>query len=155
MNHPVYVESQFSSVIWVALPVVSAAGFLLHFNLRDHAQRDAAIAIIVLVNIIALALLGKLTISIDATHLRWRFGFLGWPAWSVALADISAAEETRSRCIEGWGIKYTKQGMLYNAYGTAAVRIHRRNGKSFRLGCSDPRRLLNYLEPRMTLAAGR
>ncbi|MFZ6648823.1 hypothetical protein ACO0LO_24075 [Undibacterium sp. TJN25] len=155
MNHPVYVESQFSSVIWVVLPVVSISVFLHRFNLRDPAQRDAAIAIIALMNVVALALLGKLTISIDATHLRWRFGFVGWPAWSVALADISAAEETRSRWLEGWGIKYTKQGMLYNAYGTAAVRIHRVNGKSFRLGCSDPKRLLSFLTPRITLPAGR
>ncbi|WP_394779507.1 hypothetical protein [Undibacterium sp.] len=154
MSHPVYVESQFSSVLWMALPAVSVAGFLLKFNLRDPAQREAAIAIIAAVNIIALALLGRLTVSVDATHLRWRFGFFGWPAWSVALADISAAEETRSRCVEGWGIKYTKQGMLYNASGTAAVRIHRRSGKSFRLGCSDPRRLLSFLEPRITLRAG-
>ncbi|GGC88922.1 hypothetical protein [Undibacterium terreum] len=148
-SHPVYVESQFASMVWAVMPVASLAGFLLHYNLPNHDLRNSAISIIVAVNFVVLVLLGRLTISIDATHLRWHFGFLGWPAWKIALAEIESAEVAQSRWIEGWGIKYTKEGMLYNAAGTAAVRIHRRNGKSLRLGCKDPQRLLSYLLPRI------
>ncbi len=149
MSHPVYIESQFASVIWAVLPISSAAGFLLRYNLPDHAARTAAILIIATVNIVLLALMGRLTVSIDATHLRWRFGYLGWPAWSIPLSEITAAEAASSRWIEGWGIKYTREGMLYNAAGTSVVRIHRRVGKSFRIGCADPRRLISYLAPRI------
>ncbi|HTD05811.1 hypothetical protein [Undibacterium sp.] len=153
MSHPVYIESQFASVVWTVLPIASLAGFLLRYNLPDHAARHAAIGIIALVNIIVLVLMGRLTISIDEAYLRWHFGYLGWPAWKIPLAEIRAAEAARSRWIEGWGIKYTKEGMLYNAAGTSAVRIHRRNGKSLRLGCKDPQRLLGYLAPRIASAA--
>lgn len=152
MSHPVYIESQFASVIWAGLPIASLAGFLLRYNLPDHAVRAAAIGIILAVNLVLLAVLGRLTVSIDATHLRWQFGYLGWPAWSVPLAEIAAAEAASSRWIEGWGIRYTKEGMLYNATGTTAIRVHRRNGKSFRLGCADPQRLLSYLTPRIAPA---
>ncbi|MES2069097.1 MAG: hypothetical protein V4488_02030 [Pseudomonadota bacterium] len=150
MSHPVYIERQFASVLWIVLPVISLLVFMFHYNAAQQAAQTWALGIVVLANALILLLLGRLTISIDATHLRWHFGFIGWPAWSIPLAEIAGAEATSSRWIEGWGIKYTKQGMLYNAAGTAAVRIRRRNGKSLRLGCSDPRRLLSFLAPRIT-----
>lgn len=95
--------------------------------------------------------MGKLTITVDDIYLRWSFGFLSLPAWKVALADIAAVEATQTKFFDGYGIKVTSQGMLYNAAGSAAIRVLKRNGKSFRLGTQDPQRLLSYISPRINV----
>jgi len=102
-----------------------------------------------IINALVLLLLGCLTIRMDASHLIWSFGWLGWPVWKVALADIQFAESTSTNFLEGLGIKKTAQGMLYNATGKLAIRLKLRNGKMIRLGTQDPQRLLSYLTPRL------
>jgi hypothetical protein len=149
MEHPVYLERQSIVLIWIILPLVTL--FSLGTQLLAGVHIDLGLILIApLINILALLLLGRLSVSIDATHLRWSFGWFGWPAWKVALADIESVGATTTRWIEGFGIKKTSQGMLYNASGNAAVRIKLRNGTSLRLGTQDSQRLLSYLSPRLT-----
>ncbi|MFZ6656432.1 hypothetical protein [Undibacterium sp. TJN19] len=148
MEHPVYLERQWIVMIWIILPLVTL--FSLGTQLLAGVHIDTGLMLIApLVNLLVLTLLGRMTLSIDATHLRWSFGLFGWPAWNVALADIATAGATTTRWIEGRGIKKTSQGMLYNASGNAAIRITLRNGTSLRLGTQDPQRLLSYLLPRL------
>ena len=154
MEHPVYLERQWIVLIWIILPFATL--ITLGTQLLAGVHIDLGLMLIApLINIVVLLLLGRLNVSIDATHLRWSFGWFGWPAWNVALADIDTAGVTTTRWIEGFGIKKTSQGMLYNASGNAAVRITLRNGTSLRLGTQDPQRLLSYLSPRLTHNAAR
>ena len=92
---------------------------------------------------------GALEVVVDERALCWRFGWLPWPRWRVPLADIERVEPARSRWREGWGIRWTREGMLYNVSGFDAVRIVRRKGKPLRLGSDDAAMLLACLQSRV------
>lgn len=87
-----------------------------------------------------------LTIRIDRDVLAWRFGHLGFPRGHVPLSDIVEATIARTTFWEGWGIRLTRRGWLYNVSGYDAVLIRRRNGKTFLLGSDEPRRLRAALD---------
>lgn len=99
-----------------------------------------------------LLVFGRLVIEVRGDALVWRFGWLGWPRWRVPLSDIVAAEPARSSVLEGWGIRFTREGMLYNAHGRQAVRLTLRSGRRLRLGTREPQRLLQALTPRIASA---
>lgn len=102
---------------------------------------------------LAALLLGRLVTEVRGDSLHWRFGWLGWPRWRHELDDIVALELTRSRPLEGWGIRFTTEGMLYNSHGLQAVRITLRNGRRLRLGSQAPQRLIQALETRIAVPA--
>jgi hypothetical protein len=93
--------------------------------------------------------MGRLTVEVGGGELRWRFGWLWGPRGHVALADIRSIERCRTRWSEGWGIRRTPQGMLYNMAGRDALRVTRRDGQSLRLGSADIAGLARVLEPRL------
>ncbi|MFZ6719123.1 hypothetical protein [Undibacterium sp. Ji49W] len=148
MQHPIYVERQLFKFLWIFMPLMGLVNMWMHMH-ADGSRPVWAPFIVLLVNLLVLLILGSLTIRVDATHLSWRFGWLGWPVWKVALADIQAAGPTNTSLLDGWGIRRTRQGMLYNAHGKQAIRLIMRNGKTILLGTQDPQRLLSYLTPRL------
>lgn len=87
-----------------------------------------------------------LTIRVTRNELVWRFGRFGFPRGRVALADIVSVTATRTTFWEGWGIRLTRRGWLYNVSGHDAVLIQRRNGKTFLLGTDEPRKLKAALD---------
>ncbi len=93
--------------------------------------------------------LGRLVTEVRGDALVWRFGWLGWPRWRVPLDQIAAVEAAHSTVLEGWGIRLTREGMLYNAHGRQAVRLTLRSGRQLRLGTRDAQRLLQALRPRI------
>jgi hypothetical protein len=96
-----------------------------------------------------------LRIRVTRDELAWRFGHLGFPRGRVALADIAAAEVTRTSFWEGWGIRRTRRGWLYNVSGYDAVLVTRRDGRTFLLGSDEPRKLKAAIEAaRATRDAG-
>lgn len=148
MEHPVYVEKQWFRFLWIFMPLMTL--FSMGTQIMAGVPLAAWVMLSVpIINALVLLVLGCLTIRMDASHLTWSFGWLGWPVWKVALADIQFAESTSTTFLEGLGIKKTAEGMLYNATGKLAVRLKLRNGKMIRLGTQDPQRLLSYLTPRL------
>lgn len=111
-------------------------------------QRSEAWLLPALPLVPALAL-GRLLTEVHGDRLVWRFGWLPWPRWQVDLDDIVAVEAVRTRWIEGWGLRFTSEGMLYNASGTQAVRLTLRDGRRLRLGSQEPRRLVQALQGRI------
>jgi hypothetical protein len=91
--------------------------------------------------LLILACFDGLTIRIAGDALTWRFGHLGFPRGRVRLDEIAAASLTRTTFWEGWGIRWTRRGWLYNVSGCDAVLIQRRDGRSLLLGTDEPRRL--------------
>jgi len=93
-------------------------------------------------------------IAFLAGALQLRFG-PGFPRKSVNLADIAAAEVTRTNLWEGWGVHRTRRGWLYNVSGFDAVLVRRHDGKSFLVGSDEPRRLKAALERALAAAGAR
>ena len=86
------------------------------------------------------ALMATLRVSIDQEQLRWHFGPGFWRK-ALPLADITAVEITRTSFWNGWGIRHTRRGWLYNVAGFDAVRVCTRDGRAVLLGTDEPRKL--------------
>jgi hypothetical protein len=77
--------------------------------------------------------------------------WFGPGVWDVQapLERVGAAERATSSGLEGWGIRITTRGMLYNVSGRDAVEIQLDDGRRFRLGTDDPEGLVAALRTRV------
>jgi hypothetical protein len=87
-----------------------------------------------------------LTIRIVGKELRWAFGVFGFPRGRIALARIAEASATRTTFLDGWGIRLTRRGWLFNVSGCEAVLIRKTDGKTFLLGTDEPHKLVAAIE---------
>lgn len=94
---------------------------------------------------VLLALFHSLTVEIDVTHLRFRFG-IGLIRKSIPLTAIMEVKPVRNSWLHGWGIHWTPHGWLYNVSGWEAVDIALASGKRPRLGTDEPRRLAQAIQ---------
>jgi hypothetical protein len=100
------------------------------------------------VGVVLLVLLGvlfsSLTIEVTDGELRSHFGPGFWRKhW--ALEDVADADVAPIRSWEGWGIRFTTRGMLYDVAGTRSIEVCLRSGRRFRLGTDEPERLLTAI----------
>jgi hypothetical protein len=147
MRHAVYSHTQSVKLLWaILLPVTVGAGVSL------LAEKGTAgwpgVSLLVLLAAATLLVMGHFTVEVGEGRIEWRFGALGWPRWDAALEQIIGVEVTTSSAFEGWGINRTKTGMLYNAHGQQAVRLHLRDGRTLRLGSDEPERLAAFIAAR-------
>lgn len=142
-----------SQPAWLIYPIVAGSAlFIVKVHESVAASGSSALPPIVFaLTTCALIplLLGRLVTEVRGDSLRWHYGWLGWPRWRVDLDDIVAMEPARSTWIEGWGIRFTGEGMLYNSFGTHAVRLRLRDGRRLRLGSQQVPRLLQVLGSRI------
>ena len=88
---------------------------------------------------------GALTVRLQDDQLQVRFG-LGFPRKSLPLGEIAAVEVTRTTFLEGWGLRRTRRGWLYNVSGFDAVLLRLTNGRTLMVGTDEPRRLKTAIE---------
>jgi len=88
---------------------------------------------------------GALTVRIVDGELQVRFG-LGWPRRTLKLADIAEVEITRTTFMEGWGLRLTRRGWLFNVSGFDAVLLRLATGRTLLVGSDEPRRLAAAIE---------
>ena len=95
--------------------------------------------------LLVILLFGSLTVEISGGHLRIRFGIgllrKGWP-----LDGIEACRPVRNTWVDGWGIRMTSGGWLYNVSGFDAVELELKGGKMVRIGTDEPQALCAALE---------
>lgn len=124
-----------------------AIGVLLSLTLGGIAWRRSPLlgaAALVFIALVPL-LFSYLTITIGDGELACHFGFGFWLR-RFPLADITDARLSSSNWVDGWGIRVTPEGMLYNVSGTGAVEVRMRSGTRFRLGSDEPDVLLRALQ---------
>jgi hypothetical protein len=97
------------------------------------------------------ALFSSLTVEVADGELRFHFGPGFWRK-RVALSEVTAVTPTKNSWWEGWGIRFTPRGMLYNVSGTNAVEITLRSGKRFRIGTDEPEALVQALRTAISAA---
>ena len=86
----------------------------------------------------------SLKIEVDQESIRMAFG-PGLFKKSWQLAGCTAVRQVRTRFIDGWGIKLTRDGWLYSVSMPHAVLVRLENGKAFILGTDEPEALLAAL----------
>lgn len=119
---------------------VAAIGLVSIIVRHHHPALWIGVTLLVLLGV----LFSSLTIEVADGELRSHFGPGFWrKRW--ALADVAGAELAPIRAWEGWGIRFTPRGMLYDVAGTKSVEVHLRSGTRFRLGSDEPEKLLAVL----------
>jgi hypothetical protein len=149
MNKIIYQKRQWMKALWISLPAITFVVLALDSANQSMEQRIYGATLLACINIVVIAIIGSLKISIDEKQLIWQFGFLGKPKWTIDFRDIESVEICESSWVEGWGIRFTKEGMLYNAAGKSAIRINKKDGKSIRLGTAEPEVLAALLQQKM------
>lgn len=89
--------------------------------------------------------LSSLTIEVNDHEVVSYFGPGFWRK-RIPLGDIANAARATSSPAEGWGIRVTPRGMLYNVSGLDDVEITLASGERFRLGTDDSDNLVAALE---------
>jgi hypothetical protein len=154
MRHAVYTRTQAVSLVCAIAPCV-LVGLGVAIGLEGGADVPQRLAFVAGTCVLVLLMVGRFTVSVGEGHLAWRFGELGWPRWKVALDTITSVEVTTSTAWEGWGIRRTRSGWLYNASGRQALRVNLRGGRTLRLGSDEPERLASFIRTRLSQPAAR
>lgn len=92
--------------------------------------------------ILILVSFGSLQVIIDKTYVRIKFGY-GIYRKKFSLHDIMSAKIVKNRWYYGWGIRgwlWSKM-RIYNVSGFDAVEIKMKNGKTYRIGTDEPKKL--------------
>jgi hypothetical protein len=113
--------------------LVAALGI---FALGPRSPLPVRLIVAVLI-IMSGVLFSSLTVEISDGELRFHFGPGFWRK-RFALTEVVDASVTQSSWWEGWGIRITPRGTLYNVSGTGTVEITLRSGQRFRIGTDEP-----------------
>jgi len=87
----------------------------------------------------------RLTVTVDEARLAVGFGG-GLARRRFELRTIEVASVVKTPWLAGWGIRLTRQGWLYNAWGRGAVQLRFAGGRRFTIGTNEPEALLAAIE---------
>ena len=87
----------------------------------------------------------RLTVVVDETRVSVGFGG-GLARRRFEMRTIEAASAVKTPWLAGWGIRLTRQGWLYNAWGRGAVQLRFAGGRRFTIGTNEPEALLAAIE---------
>ncbi|MFO8014107.1 MAG: hypothetical protein R6X20_12475 [Phycisphaerae bacterium] len=107
-----------------------------------------AIAIGALVHLV---LFWSMTVRVTDQVLEFWLG-PGLVRRRIPLEQITDLETVRTRIRDGWGIRRTMLGRLYNVSGFRAVRVRLKTGKSILIGTNQPRALARAIRERLPSA---
>jgi hypothetical protein len=134
---PAYDHRQHAHGLRVLLVAVALADIVLLVVVRMQPAASFAVGAAGALLLLAGWLFGSLRVTVDRERIRVAFG-PGWPARSVAIADVTAVEPVRNRWWWGWGIRLTPTGWMWNVSGLDAVLVTHARGKRLRIGTDDP-----------------
>lgn len=101
----------------------------------------AVTAIMVLILFI-LTSFTSLQLTIDKKYLRIKFGY-GIYRKKFLLNDITSTKTVKNHWYYGWGVRawFWPKMWIYNVSGFDAVEIKLKNGKTYRIGTDEPKKL--------------
>jgi hypothetical protein len=130
---------------WVTVIVMGVVALIFsRIGLVGTAPRLALQAVALALVVAAIAFSYQ-TIEITDTEVVSRFA-LGIMPKRIPLADIVRVEYAPSSWYEGWGIRLTTRGWLYNVSGFGAVEFTMRDGNRMRFGTDDSSNLIAAVE---------
>ena len=132
--------------ITVGIAIVIA---ITSFVLSGTDQEFTAIAIVMIAMFAILTLLfGTLETIVTAEEIKIKFG-IGLIKKTIPRKSIQGMKVVKNKFIYGWGIRFTPHGWLWNIAGYDAVEFEIKDSKrKFRLGCKDPKELIQEIKKR-------
>lgn len=152
---PAYRHVQTYRMLWVVLLVTAGFGGVMLAEAPTGRSGASWGGLLLMAASLggALVCLGRLVIEVHARELRWHFGYIGWPGWSVPLAQVKRTEVIRTRFAWGSGIRGPLAHRLYNVrLGGPALMVHLLDGRSVTLGTPEPQRLQDCIQARLPAA---
>jgi hypothetical protein len=131
---------------WVSVGIMGVVAILLfQVGLVGTAPR-LVLQFVAIALVIAAIVFSYQTIEVTDTEVVSRFA-LGIMPKRIPLAHIVRVEFAPSTWFEGWGIRLTTRGWLYNVSGFGAVEFTMRDGNRMRFGSDDSSNLIDVVEP--------
>ncbi len=83
-----------------------------------------------------------LQVIVDKEYIRIKFGW-GLYRKKFSLNEITSAKTTKNHRYYGWGIKvrFWPKMWIYSVGGFDAVELKMKNGKTYRIGTDEPKKL--------------
>ena len=138
-----YQHTQRGAWLWWFFGAFSAVQLIVAIAVGELISWLVLGAVVIVLLVIAW-LFSSLTVTVDDQALRWHFGPGFWRK-EIPRAEITDVSATRTRWFDGWGIRITRRGMLYNVSGLDAVAVTRSSGKTTLIGTDDPNTLVAAL----------
>ncbi len=133
---------------WVSVGIMGVVAILLfEVGLVGTAPR-IVLQFVALTLIIAAIVFSYQTIEVTDTEVVSRFA-LGIMPKRIPLDEITRVEFAPSTWFEGWGIRLTTRGWLYNVSGFGAVEFKMRDGNRMRFGSDDSSNLIAVVQQLM------
>jgi len=103
--------------------------------------------VIMLLTIFLLVSFVALRVVIDENYLSIKFSY-GIYKKHLLLSDIIQAKAVKNRWYHGWGIRvrFWPFMCIYNVSGFDAVEVKMKNGKTYRIGTDEPKKLESMLK---------
>ena len=122
------------------------AVIILFVNILIQTGFDTTFLIAYALIIFLLASFTTLTVKIDDTYLRIKFGY-GIFRKKFKLSQITEVKTVKNHWYYGWGIRFWfwPRMVIYNVSGFDAVEI-KMNGKTYRIGTDEPNKLEQALQ---------
>ena len=101
-----------------------------------------AVSVIMVLILFILVSFVSLQVIIDKKYLQIKFGY-GIYQKKFSLNDIVSVKTVRNHWYYGWGIRgwFWPKMWIYNVSGFDAVEIKLKNGKIYRIGTDEPKKL--------------
>jgi len=103
--------------------------------------------------LILLSLFSHLTVTGYTNYLKIKFG-IGLIRKKFYYKDIKECSIQKNPWYYGWGIRKIPEGWLYNVSGSWSVQLNIKDGKKYRIGTEEPKRLAEFVKSRVYLFTG-
>lgn len=125
--------------------VIVAVSILFSVIFMQAGYEPLMLAIMIPI-VFLVASFSTLNVTIDANHLKIKFGY-GIIRKSFNLSEITSAKAVRNHWYYGWGIRIWlwPYMVIFNVSGLDAVEIEMKNKKIYRIGTDEPESLENSI----------
>jgi len=142
-----YKHTQFSYLILVVTLIVLALFTWAYITasaepVSYNSGPNFAMTSIMILIVFLLASFISLQVTIDEKYLSIKFGY-GIFKKKFSLDDILSAKTVKNHRYYGWGIRvwFWPKMWIFNVSGFDAVEIKMKNGKIYRIGSDEPKKL--------------
>jgi hypothetical protein len=133
---------------WVLLAALAAGAGVVVFAAGKAGWSTPASVVLTLLIAVAV-LFCTLTVMINGGLIECRYG-PGLIRKYIPLATVRGVRTVRTAWYQGWGIRLTSDGWLFNVSGLDAVEVELSDGKRIRIGTDEPQALAAAIRARLS-----